>query len=83
MSYIITRQPLEGLGVMTEEVYCIHNLKEMGGRMFGNPIWCKWKDSGIPNHVMTFWTQMEAETRLSQLVHKDPNWIYKVDFYDR
>lgn len=83
MSYIITRQPLEGLGTFTEEVYCIHDLQEIGGRMFGHPIWCKWKDSGFPNQPLTFWTQMEAEARLSQLVHKDPEWIYKVEFYDR
>lgn len=83
MSYIITRRPTEERRLMTEEVYCIHDLQEMGGRMFGHPIWCKWEDSGIPNHVMTFWTQMEAEARMSQLKHKDPDWIYKVDFYDR
>lgn len=87
MSYIITRRPPIHDPFVTqpieEQVYCIHDLQEMGGRMFGKARWCSWKDSGLPNQVIVYRTAQEAGARLFQLKHKDPDWDYKVEFYDR
>lgn len=84
MSYIITRHSCKTLNV-PEEVYCIHDLTEMGGKMFGKAIWCTWADSGFPNQPVTFRTVEEARSRANQLIwkYKDPEWDYKVEEYDR
>ena len=84
MSYIITRHSCKTLNV-PEEVYCIHDLTEIDGRMFGKSIWCNWADSGFPNQPVTFRTEMEAKARIAVLKgkYRDPEWVYRVEEYDR